>query len=131
MPEYDERTLRHIYLTDHGESESFTSPMSSGGPEAVPARNRGQHAAALERALRTRADAPWFFVLFVFIALLGRSVRYGADLYKNLYPFSFIKYYVPGVCLYTAALIASWWKSTRGQVFWKGRSYPAKVHPRA
>ena len=56
MPEYDERTLRHIYLPDHGESESFTSPMSGGGPEAVPARNRGQHAAALEQAL-TRALA--------------------------------------------------------------------------
>jgi glycosyltransferase involved in cell wall biosynthesis len=81
--------------------------------------------------LRTRADPPWFFALFVLIALLGRSVRYGADLYKNLYPFSFIKYYVPGVCLYTAALIASWWKNTRGQVVWKGRSYPAKVHPGA
>ncbi|HVB82685.1 MAG TPA: S8 family peptidase [Candidatus Binataceae bacterium] len=51
MPEYDERTLRHIYLPDHGESESFTSPMSGGGTETVPARNRGQHAAALEQAL--------------------------------------------------------------------------------
>jgi len=51
MPEYDERTLRHIYLPDHGESESFTSPMSGGGTEAVPLRNRGQHAAALEQAL--------------------------------------------------------------------------------
>jgi glycosyltransferase involved in cell wall biosynthesis len=81
--------------------------------------------------LRTRTDAPWFFALFVFIALLGRSVRHGADLYKNLYPFSFIKYYVPGVCLYTAALTASWWKNTRGAVVWKGRSYPARVHPSA
>ena len=81
--------------------------------------------------LRTRADAPWFFALFVFIALLGRSVRHGADLYKNLYPFSFIQYYVPGVCLYTTALIASWWKNTRGAVVWKGRSYPARVHPSA
>ena len=81
--------------------------------------------------LRTRADAPWFLGLFVFMALLGRSVRYGADLYKNLYSFSFIKYYVLGVCLYTAALIASWWKNTRGQVVWKGRNYPAKVHPSA
>jgi glycosyltransferase involved in cell wall biosynthesis len=78
-----------------------------------------------------RADAPWFFALFLFIALLGRSVRYGADLYKNLYPFSFIKYYVPGVCLYTIALIGSWWKNTRGQVVWKGRSYPTKIHPGA
>jgi glycosyltransferase involved in cell wall biosynthesis len=81
--------------------------------------------------LRMRAGAPWFFALFVFIALLGRSIRYGADLYKNLYPFSFIRYYGPAVCLYTAALIASWWKNTRGAVVWKGRSYPAKVHPSA
>jgi glycosyltransferase involved in cell wall biosynthesis len=81
--------------------------------------------------LRMRADAPWFFALFLIIALLGRSIRYGADLYKNLYPFSFIRYYGPAVCLYTAALIASWWKNTRGAVVWKGRSYPAKVHPSA
>ena len=81
--------------------------------------------------LRTRADTPSFFALFVFIALLGRSVRYGADLYKNLYPFSFIKYYVPGACLYTAALIASWWKNTRGAIVWKGRSYPGRLHPHA
>src|ERR1700686_5450607 len=54
MPEYDERTLRHIYLPGHGEREAFTSPMSGGGSDAVPARNRAQHAVALERAL-TRA----------------------------------------------------------------------------
>ncbi|MGA8408026.1 MAG: glycosyltransferase [Candidatus Acidiferrales bacterium] len=81
--------------------------------------------------LRARADVPWGVALFVLVALLGRSLRYGADLYKNLYPFSLIKYYVPGVCLYTAALVASWWKNTRGAVVWKGRSYPAKVHPSA
>ncbi len=79
--------------------------------------------------LRARPEAPWFFGLFLLIALLGRSLRYGAELYKNLYPFSFIEYYVPGACLYTAALIASWWKNTRGAVVWKGRSYPARVHP--
>ncbi|MGA7916816.1 MAG: glycosyltransferase [Candidatus Acidiferrales bacterium] len=81
--------------------------------------------------LRARADVPWGVALFVLVALLGRSLRFGADLYKNLYPFSLIKYYVPGVCLYTAALVASWWKNTRGAVVWKGRSYPAKVHPSA
>ncbi|MFZ0881885.1 MAG: glycosyltransferase [Candidatus Acidiferrales bacterium] len=81
--------------------------------------------------LRARSEAPWAIALFLFVALLGRSIRYGADLYKNLYPFSFIQYYVAGVCLYTAALIASWWKNTRGGVVWKGRSYPARVHPGA
>ena len=80
-------------------------------------------------ALRARIDAGWFFTVFLLIALLGRSVRYGVDLYKNLYPFSLIRYYVPGVSLYTAALIASWWKNTHGAVVWKGRSYPARVHP--
>jgi hypothetical protein len=51
MPTYDERNLRHIYLPDHGERETFTSPMSGGGTEKVPDRNRAQHAANLERAL--------------------------------------------------------------------------------
>ena len=51
MPTYDERNLQHIYLPDHGEREAFTSPMSGGGSEAVPGRNRTQHAASLERAL--------------------------------------------------------------------------------
>ncbi len=79
-------------------------------------------------ALRVRIDAGRFIAVFLLVALLGRSLRYGADLYKNLYPFYFIRYYVPGVCLYTAALIASWWKNTRGAVVWKERSYPARVH---
>src|SRR2546430_2309679 len=50
MPEYDERTLQHIYLPDHGEDESFTSPYSGRNAD-VPLRNREQHAAALEQAL--------------------------------------------------------------------------------
>ena len=55
MPQYNERTLRHIYLPDHGDSESFTSPRA-GGELTIPPRHRGQHAAALEQAL-TRAIA--------------------------------------------------------------------------
>jgi hypothetical protein len=51
MPEYDERALPHIYLPNHGESESFTSPLSGGGQDPIPERDRAQHAAALERAL--------------------------------------------------------------------------------
>ena len=80
-------------------------------------------------ALRARIDAGWFITVFLLIALLGRSLRYGADLYKNLYSFFLIRYYVLGVLLYTAALIASWWKNTHGAVVWKGRSYSARVHP--
>jgi hypothetical protein len=51
MPTYDERNLRHIYLPAHGEREAFTSPMRGGRSEAVPQRDRAQHAANLERAL--------------------------------------------------------------------------------
>lgn len=79
-------------------------------------------------ALRARIAAGWLIAVFLMVALLGRSLRYGADLYKNRYPFSFIRYYVPGVFLYTVALLASWWKNTHGAVVWKGRSYPARVH---
>lgn len=64
--------------------------------------------------------------LFILIVAVAAHVRYASDLYKNLFPISLIQYYVPGVCLYTAALIASRWKSSRGEVVWKGRSYPAR-----
>jgi glycosyltransferase involved in cell wall biosynthesis len=60
-----------------------------------------------------------------------RCARFAAQLYRNLYPLSYIKYYVPGMCLYTAALLASWWKNTRGSVQWKGRSYPSGARPLA
>ena len=69
----------------------------------------------------------WFFLGIAAVLLVGRAFRYGLDLYRNLYPVSYIKYYGPGVCLYCAALIASWWKNTHGAVHWKGREYPAKT----
>jgi glycosyltransferase involved in cell wall biosynthesis len=61
------------------------------------------------------------------IALILAHMRYGALLYRNLYPVSFIKYYVAGACLYRAALIASWWKNAHGTVIWKGRAYPRRA----
>ena len=51
--------------------------------------------------------------------------QYSLYLRRNRYPLSYIRYFVPGVCLYTAARSASWWKTTRGTVEWKGRAYPA------
>jgi len=54
-----------------------------------------------------------------------RHLQYGVSLYRNLYPVRYIEYYVPGVTLYAAAVVASWWKNTRGTVIWKGREYPA------
>jgi len=54
-------------------------------------------------------------------------VDYALELRRNHYPLNFILYFVPGVCLYVAALVASWWKTTRGTVSWKGRAYPART----
>jgi glycosyltransferase involved in cell wall biosynthesis len=79
--------------------------------------------------LRTAPEAFPLVAMFLLLTFLGRSIRYGVELHKNLYPFSFIKYYVPGIVLYTTALIVSSWKNTWGAVAWKGRSYPARVHP--
>jgi glycosyltransferase involved in cell wall biosynthesis len=59
--------------------------------------------------------------------LLGRCLAYAAALYRNLYPVSYIQYYFAGSALYSAALIASWWKNTHGEVVWKGRAYPARM----
>ncbi len=64
-------------------------------------------------------------VALVSLAVGLRSARFAEQLYRNLYPLSYIKYYVPGMCVYSGALIASWWKNTRGSVQWKGRTYPA------
>jgi hypothetical protein len=57
----------------------------------------------------------------------GRSLYHVAALYRNLYPLSYIQYYVPAVFLYSASLVVSWWKSAHGSVVWKGRAYAAKT----
>jgi glycosyltransferase involved in cell wall biosynthesis len=61
------------------------------------------------------------------VVIAGLHLGYGIDLYRNLFPVRNIKYFVPGACLYSTALIASWWKNTRGSVVWKGRAYPART----
>lgn len=63
----------------------------------------------------------------VLVVLAGLHLRYGAVLYRNLFPIRNIRYFVPGAFLYNAALIVSWWKSVRGSVVWKGRTYPART----
>jgi glycosyltransferase involved in cell wall biosynthesis len=79
-----------------------------------------------ESARRHVAPA-WFLPVLAAFLLAGRAVRYGMELYRNLYPVTYIKYYVPGLVLYCAALAASWWKNTRGVIEWKGRAYPART----
>jgi glycosyltransferase involved in cell wall biosynthesis len=59
--------------------------------------------------------------------LAGAHLRYAIELQRNRYPVSYIRYYMAGVSLYSAALIASWWKNTRGTVTWKGRAYQART----
>lgn len=71
--------------------------------------------------------AAWNLPAVLLAILVGAHLRYAVDLYRNLYPVSYIKYYVTGVCLYSAALIASWWKNTRGMVAWKGRTYAVRT----
>jgi glycosyltransferase involved in cell wall biosynthesis len=56
-------------------------------------------------------------------ALIVWHTLYGIELYRSRYQLSNIKYLVPGVCLYSAALTFSWWKHKRGTIEWKGRTY--------
>jgi glycosyltransferase involved in cell wall biosynthesis len=67
--------------------------------------------------------------VLLLLAVALRCAHFAAQLYRNRYPLSYIKYFVPGMCLYSAALIASWWKNTRGSVEWKGRNYPSGTQP--
>jgi glycosyltransferase involved in cell wall biosynthesis len=65
----------------------------------------------------------WIVVAGGIVWFAARIATFGRYLRENRYPGSDIQFYVPGVCLYSAALIASWWRSTRGAVEWKGRRY--------
>ncbi|MBZ5702612.1 MAG: glycosyltransferase [Acidobacteriia bacterium] len=58
------------------------------------------------------------------LLLLLRHATYAAALARNQFPVSRIFYYVPGVSLYAAVLLASWFSHARGRVSWKGREYP-------
>ena len=69
-------------------------------------------------------DLVYLFLGFL-ITLALCHIPYAIALYRNLFSLSCVQYYLPGSCLYAAALIASWWKTTRGSVVWKGRAYPA------
>ena len=62
-----------------------------------------------------------FFVGILF--LIARQTIYGLDLARNLYPFSFLFYYVPGAFLYAGALWASYRSHVKGRIAWKGREY--------
>lgn len=69
---------------------------------------------------------PWHLVLGVLglVLLAGRHSSYAGLLRKNRFPVSGVLYYLVGVCLYCAALLASDWGYARGKITWKGREYP-------
>jgi cellulose synthase/poly-beta-1,6-N-acetylglucosamine synthase-like glycosyltransferase len=67
----------------------------------------------------------WHVLALVGLALLlGRHAAYAATLARNQFPVSLLLYYVPGVVLYAAVLVASWRSHAHGRVTWKGREYP-------
>jgi hypothetical protein len=69
---------------------------------------------------------PWHVVFGAlgFLLLAGRHASYAAQLRKNRFPLSSVLYYLVGVGLYCAALLASDWGYARGKIAWKGREYP-------
>jgi glycosyltransferase involved in cell wall biosynthesis len=71
--------------------------------------------------------SPWVPTALLAGLLAVLHARYGAFLRRNLYPWWYIQYYMAGACLYRAALVASWWKTTHGSVTWKGRTYPQRT----
>jgi len=74
----------------------------------------------------TEHASPWLLPAVFLAALGGAHLRYAIALHRNLFAVSLVQYFIPGACLYAAALVASWWRNTRGAVLWKGREYPAK-----
>jgi glycosyltransferase involved in cell wall biosynthesis len=74
-------------------------------------------------ALLLMAPIHWIFPLAGLALLLGRHAAYGGVLRANRFPLSGIRYYVPAVVLYCAALTVSAWHYSRGKVVWKGREY--------
>jgi glycosyltransferase involved in cell wall biosynthesis len=124
-----------MYRTFRAMWEGWTKnlyPLMGGRPSVMVREFSGWLAAALLIVLcgavflKNQAFT-WVLPAMLVAMLVGAHLRYAVDLYQNLYRVSYIKYYVPGVCLYSAALIASWWKNTRGTVVWKGRAYPVRT----
>jgi glycosyltransferase involved in cell wall biosynthesis len=69
---------------------------------------------------------PWHALLGALgmVLLAGRHASYAGLLRKNRFPRFSVLYYLMGVGLYCAALLASDWGYARGKIAWKGREYP-------
>ena len=77
--------------------------------------------------LRRSGGGEWLLAVVAGILFVRPWAWYEGWLRRNRYSASYIQYYLPGVGFYAAALIASWWKHTRGKVAWKGREYARAV----
>lgn len=66
---------------------------------------------------------PWIMAILAAIFFVRPMAWYEAWLRRNRYPGGYIRYYLAGAALYTAAHLASWWKISYGAVTWKGRKY--------
>jgi len=64
------------------------------------------------------------FAILGLVLLAGRHAAYAALLRRSRFPISRILYYMPAVVLYSAVLVVSAWRYSRGTVVWKGREYP-------
>lgn len=124
-----------MYRSFHAMWEGWTKnlyPLMGGRPSVIVKETTSWLATALVLVLfgavfvKNQASA-WVLPAILIAVLVGAHLRYAVDLYQNLYPVSYIQYYMPGVCCYSLALIASWWKNTRGTVVWKGREYPVRT----
>jgi len=75
---------------------------------------------------------PWHIVFGALglLLLAGRHASYAALLRKNRFPLDSVLYYLVGVALYCAALLASDWGYARGKIAWKGREYPVATPAR-
>ncbi len=67
----------------------------------------------------------WLVLVAALFTLIGSHIRYAHALRRNRMRFSLIQYYLPGAILYSAVLVASYWKAAHGSIAWKGRKYPA------
>jgi len=74
-------------------------------------------------------DRVWPVVFLVMggMLLAGRHASYAAMLRRNRFPALGVIYYLAGMSLYTAALLASDVRYARGKVTWKGREYPVRM----
>lgn len=114
---------KNLYLLSGGNAKSVLLELA----EVLPLFDAAAML-AIWLYLRAHASASlWLLPLLLLVPVIRLHLQYGIRLYRNLYPVSYVQYYFPGLLLYVAALIASWWKNTRGAVVWKGRAYPART----